>query len=535
MFAEDKYFLYLRLVGSNGQRISSTRSDKHKAEVEKSIKMSSQQSNHTHAEAEPMNAGNHDGKSDEGSDNSGIKLKKELGLHNGVAIIVGVIIGSGIFVSPKGVLIEAGSVGSSLIVWTLCGVVSLIGAMCYAELGTMILKSGADYAYINEAFGSLPAFLYLWVALLVIIPTGNAITALTFANYILQPIFPDCDPPDTAVRLLAALAITLLTFVNCANVKWANKVQIVFTVAKVAALVLIIIIGAVYLAKGNTKSFEDPWKNSNTEPGAIALSFYSGLFSYAGWNYLNFVTEELQNPYKNLPRAIWISMPLVTGVYVLANVAYFAVLTPEELLESNAVAVTFGGRMLGPMAWIMPVFVAASTFGGLNGAIFTSARLFFVGARQGHLPESLALINVKHYTPLPSLVFVCLMSLVMLCTSDVYVLINYTSFVESAFIGISIAGLLYLRWKQPDTFRPIRVSLVWPIIFSVICAFLILFPLFYSPFECLMGIIMTATGIPVYWLGVSWSKKPKLIRSWIQRFTISVQKLLYCVYQEKED
>ena len=154
--------------------------------------------------------GNTDTMVDSGSGSTSgdaVKLKKNLGLHNGVAIIVGVIIGSGIFVSPKGVLQEVGSVGGALLIWTLCGVISLIGALCYAELGTMILKSGADYAYIMKAFGPLPAFLYLWVALLIIIPTGNAITALTFAYYVLQPIFPTCDPPDSAVRLLAALSI----------------------------------------------------------------------------------------------------------------------------------------------------------------------------------------------------------------------------------------------------------------------------------------------------------------------------------------
>ena len=137
----------------------------------------------------------------------GVKLKNNLRLHNGIAIIVGVIIGSGIFVSPKGVLLEVGSVGGCLLIWAACGIISLIGAMCYAELGTAILKSGGDYAYIQEAFGPLPAFLFLWVALLIIIPTGNAITALTFAYYILQPIYTTCDPPVVAVRLLAALAI----------------------------------------------------------------------------------------------------------------------------------------------------------------------------------------------------------------------------------------------------------------------------------------------------------------------------------------
>lgn len=136
-----------------------------------------------------------------------VRLKKQLGVFNGVAMIVGIIVGSGIFVSPKGVLLEAGSVGSSLLIWAITGVVCGIGAMCYAELGTCITKSGADYSYIKESIGELPAFLYLWVCLAVIVPTGNAITALTFANYILQPGFPNCGSPDAAVTLLAALCL----------------------------------------------------------------------------------------------------------------------------------------------------------------------------------------------------------------------------------------------------------------------------------------------------------------------------------------
>lgn len=138
---------------------------------------------------------------------SGVKLKRELGLFNGIAIIVGIIVGSGIFVSPRGVLKSAGSVGLSLVIWVACGVLSTIGALCYAELGTSIPKSGGDYAYILEAFGPLPAFLYLWVALLIIMPVGNAIAALTLANYLLQGFYDGCQPPDDAVRLIAALAI----------------------------------------------------------------------------------------------------------------------------------------------------------------------------------------------------------------------------------------------------------------------------------------------------------------------------------------
>jgi len=124
---------------------------------------------------------------------------------------------------------------------------------------------------------------------------------------------------------------------------------------------------------GSVESFQAPFEGSTTEPGKYALAFYSGLFSYSGWNYLNFVTEELKDPYKNLPRAIWISLPLITLIYALANMAYFAVMAPQEMLASDAVAVAFADRTLGVMAWVMPVFVACSTFGSLNGAIFTSS------------------------------------------------------------------------------------------------------------------------------------------------------------------
>ncbi|CAN7940238.1 unnamed protein product [Ixodes hexagonus] len=138
---------------------------------------------------------------------NGVQLKKELGLMNGVGMIVGVIIGAGIFVSPTGVLRYAGSSGMALVVWASCGLISMVGAVCYAELGTMIPKSGGDYAYIFTAFGPLPAFLFLWVALLIIQPTSNAIAGITFAKYILEPIYLGCAPPDNAVRLVAAVVI----------------------------------------------------------------------------------------------------------------------------------------------------------------------------------------------------------------------------------------------------------------------------------------------------------------------------------------
>ena len=152
------------------------------------------------------------GESTDSNNSTSVKLQRRLGLFNGVALIVGTIVGSGIFVSPKGVLRETGSVGVALIVWGVAGILCLLGALCFAELGTCIRKSGGQYAYMYTAFGPLPAFLYLWVFVLVIGPAANAVIALTFGYYALQPFYPSCDQPDAAVRLLAAVAICKYTF-----------------------------------------------------------------------------------------------------------------------------------------------------------------------------------------------------------------------------------------------------------------------------------------------------------------------------------
>lgn len=175
------------------------------------------------------------GRDGNGNTEKKIAMERRLGLVDGIAMIVGSIVGSGIFISPKGVLQSAGSAGLSIIVWALCGFISFVGAICYAELGTMINSSGGDYAYLGEAYGPLPAFLYLWAALLIIIPVSNAIIALAFANYILQPIWGACSPSDSAVRLVAAFAVGVLAYINCCNMRWVAKLQTVFMAAKVKA------------------------------------------------------------------------------------------------------------------------------------------------------------------------------------------------------------------------------------------------------------------------------------------------------------
>jgi len=455
-----------------------------------------------------------------------MKLKKSLTMWNGVAIIVGSIIGSGIFLTPKGVMAGAGSPGMAFVVWTLCGLLSMIGALCYAELGTTIVRSGGDYAYILEAFGPLPAFLQLWVNLIIIRPTAQAIVSMTFATYALQPFFPTCENPDAAVRLLAAICICILCFVNANNVRWATRIQDIFTAAKLLALVIIILTGLVVICMGNTEYFENAFEGTTKDVGEVSLSIYSGLFAYAGWNFLNFVTEEMKDPYRDMPRAIYVAVPIVCVVYILANVAYLAVLSPEIIKESDAVAVLFGDKVFGVMAWIVPVFVSLSCFGGVNGLLFTSGRLFFVGAQEGHLPDLVAMIHTRKYTPMPAILSTGFLSLLMLFSDDMWVLINYMSFVQWLSVGMSIVALLYLRWKRPEMPRPIKFNIMIPISFAIAVLFLLIIPLYQVPKDTGMGLICVLTGIPVYLIGVAWKGKPKIFNRYVRNITRLSQKMM---------
>lgn len=461
-----------------------------------------------------------------------IRMKKELGLLEGVAVILGIIFGSGIFISPKGIIQEVDSIGFSLVVWVLCGLLSMIGAICYAELGTTVPKSGGDYAYINEAFGPLPAFLYLWAANLIFVPTTNAIMGLTFANYVIQPFFPNCDIPKVAVTLIATITISSLSYLNGYNVKATTKIQNVFMFCKVGALIVVILVGVVWMCMGHMENFNNTFEGSTTNPGKIAKAFYSGIFSYSGWNYLNFMTEELKNPYINLPRAIFISIPLVTVIYVLANMSYLSVLTPDAMKASDAIAVTFGNRVMGKAAWIIPVMVAVSAFGGLSVHVMASSRMLFVGARNGHFPSFLSHLSVTRLTPVASLVFLNILSVLMLGIGNIHKLITYCTIVESFFVMLSVAGLLYMRWKRPKLERPIKIWIGVPVIFVLLCFFLIVMPCVEAPYEVGMGVLITLSGIPAYYLGVCWTEKPLWFQNVMWQITVVCQKLFIAA---KED
>ncbi|KAL7016445.1 hypothetical protein ACKWTF_010030 [Chironomus riparius] len=460
-------------------------------------------------------------------DGQEVTLKAKMTLVNGITVIVGSIIGSGIFVSPTGVLKYTGSVNMALVVWVISGLFSMVGAYCYSELGTMIKKSGADYAYIMTTFGPFMAFLRLWVECMIVRPCSQAIVALTFSVYVLKPIFPECDPPESVSRMLAMCCILLLTFVNCYSVKMATRVQDYFTYAKLLALFIIIAFGMYLLALGNVQYFT--FDDTKTEVTSLALSFYSGLFAYNGWNYLNFIIEELKDPVKNLPRAIAISCTLVTVVYVFTNVSFYTILSPSEVLGSEAVAVTFADKAFGMFAWTIPLFVAMSTFGAVNGILLTSSRLFYAGAVEGQMPEILTMIQVQKFTPTPAVLAISLLSMMYLFVRDIYALINYVGFATWLSIGVSVLCLPVLRYTQPDLVRPIRVNLFWPILYLLATVFVTVVPMYASPYETGYGCLMILTSVPVYFIFIAWKNKPKGFQKAMGSITQKLQKLLMVV------
>ncbi|XP_039898762.1 b(0,+)-type amino acid transporter 1 isoform X5 [Simochromis diagramma] len=434
-----------------------------------------------------------------GHDTHGLNLQREVGLIGAVSFIGGTMIGSGIFISPQYVLSTIGSPGASFIIWSCCGLIAMLGGLCYAELGTIIPESGAEYIYILRTAGKVVAFMFVFSFIVVMRPASGTGVALSFAEYAVAPFYSGCTPPQLAVKLMAAVSILVLAIINCLSVRLATGIQVVTMAVKVVALVVIILGGIVMLFQGRTENFEDSFEGTNAGVSSIGIAFYQGLWSYDGWNTLNYLTEEVKHPEVNLPRAVLIAISLVTTLYLLVNVSYLAVMTPKELVSSSAVAVTWGNKVLGSWGWVMSVAAALSAFGSLNGTFFSGGRVCFVAAREGHMPDILSMAHVHRLTPSPALIFTTIISLVVLIPGDFQSIVNYFSFSAWFFYAIVLSGLIYLKIKKKDLPRSYKVPIVIPILVLIAAIFLVLAPIIDNPqIEYLYVALFILSGIVVY-------------------------------------
>uniref|UniRef100_A0A672GJG0 b(0,+)-type amino acid transporter 1 n=1 Tax=Salarias fasciatus TaxID=181472 RepID=A0A672GJG0_SALFA len=467
----------------------------------------------------------------------GLKIKREIGLIGGIALISGTMIGSGIFMSPQFVLSYVGSPGASLLIWTISGIVSMLAALSYTELGTIIPESGGDFIYILRIYGPFPAFFAAYTMVLVLKPFAAAALSIGIAEYAAAPFYTDCSPPTVVVKCAAAFSLFLVVIINVLNVRLAIRIQVIFLVAKVLALTTIVVGGLVKLSQ-STDMIVENLKVENSFTGTqfslstFGMAFSQGLWSYSGWYSLSYVTEELKRPEVNLPRAAVIAISLVTSLYLLVNVSYLSVMTPRELMSSTAVAVTWGNKVLGSWGWIMSLAAALSAFGSLNGSFFSGGRVCFVAAREGHMPDILSMAHVHRLTPSPALIFTTTVSLIVLIPGDFKSIVNYFSFTAWIFYGITLSGLIYLKIKKPELPRPysVGVPIIVPILALIAAVFLVLAPIIDNPqIEYLYVTLFIVSGVIFYIPFIHYKVCPRLLN----KLTVFLQLFLEVAPTEK--
>uniref|UniRef100_A0A452IE91 Solute carrier family 7 member 13 n=1 Tax=Gopherus agassizii TaxID=38772 RepID=A0A452IE91_9SAUR len=451
-----------------------------------------------------MGKGKHDYLKEEvrGNENDRMQLKRTIGYFDGVNFIIGTIVGAGIFVSPTGVLqYSLLNVGVALSIWTACGVISLMGALCYAELGTALPLSGGEYSHIKRALGSLPAFIFIWTAMFTK-PASNATRALLFAEYATQPFYGVCHAPELLKKCLALTVLWSLGILNGRSVKMATWVQTVFTVLKMMALSVIGIGGIVLLVRGrkeNLVRFENAFSSEIPDASQIAEAFFQGLYAYGGWWSLNYMAEEMINPSRNIPLTVMTALPAVTLFYLLVNISYLTVLTPKEIVSSVAVAVTWADRVIPSVAWVIPVSVAASIFGALNSSMFTLGRLSYAGSQSGHLPVLISMLNVHYWTPAPAMIFSTIIASIFIIPADLITLTNYFGFSVWLMVGLTCASLIVLRYREPTLQRPYKVFLPVAFVMVAVSLFLVLAPIVWAPkMQYIYALLFMLGGLLVY-------------------------------------
>jgi APA family basic amino acid/polyamine antiporter len=450
-------------------------------------------------------------------------LVKALGLTDATTLVMGSMIGSGIFIVSADIARQVDSPGLLIMVWLIAAALTIAAALSYGELAAAMPHAGGQYVYLREAFGPLAGFLYGWTLFLVIQTGTIAAVAVAFAKY--TGVFvPWISAQNYLVgsgkvglntqQLLAIAVLVLLTAVNTRGIRTGATVQNVFTFAKVASLLALVGFG--FLLGRNTQAvetnFNDFWRHADWGFNTIRLvgvAMVGSLFSSDAWNNVTFTAGEVRNPKRNLPLSLALGVGVVSLLYIACNFVYLNVLTldaiktaPEERVATAAAAVMFG-----PVAvQLMAAAIMVSTFGCLNGMILAGARVYYTMARDGLFFERVGTLDPQHHTPVTSLGIQCVWAVLLTLSGTYGDLLDYVIFAVLLFYMLTIAGLFVLRRTRPDMERPYRAFgyPVVPAAYIVVAGVIEFLLLAYKPNYTFPGLVIVLLGVPVFFL---WRKK----------------------------
>ncbi|MGD0297807.1 MAG: amino acid permease [Bryobacteraceae bacterium] len=442
------------------------------------------------------------------------ELKRDLGIWSAAAIVVGTVIGSAIFLVPNDMVKSVGSPAMVFAVWIFGGMLTLFGALSYAELAAALPQAGGEYVYLREAYGPLWAFIYGWTQMWVAKSGSIATLATGFFIYLANfrpemnavwvvvplPLGESGQPLEIRYgQLLAMGVIVVLALINYFGVKVSGDLQVIVTILKVGLIAGIIVIGL-----GTGHGSVANYHTSIPAPGGITGFFaalVAALWAYDGWNNVSMVASEIRDPQRNLPRSLIAGTLVVIAIYLLANLAYFYVLPAAEVASSARVAAETMRRILGSFgANAVSIVAMISIFAALNGSILSGSRVPFAMARDGLFFRRVAFVHPQHRTPSVSILALSAWGALLVLSGRYSQLYTYVIFASVILYGMATAAVIVLRFKRPEMPRPYRTlgyPLV-PVVFVLAIACLVVSTLLKSPRESLMGVGLVALGLPFY-------------------------------------
>jgi APA family basic amino acid/polyamine antiporter len=441
-----------------------------------------------------------------------VELKRALGPWAAAAMVVGTVIGSGIFLVPKTMIRNVGTVEAVYGVWVIGGLLSLAGALSYAELAAALPEAGGEYAFLREAYGPLWGFLYSWTQMWVAKSGSIATLATGFFLYLTNffeplkgvfytvplPIGPNGGPLEIQYGQLFAIALILgLGWLNYYGVKVGGDVQVAVTGIKVALIAAIVFAGLFF---GNAHPADPVPAAPLTFSGVIA-ALVAALWAYDGWNNVSMVSSEIKDPQENLPRALIGGTLTVIGIYLVANAAYFHVLKPSEVAGGTRVAAEMMDKIFGGSgASAVSIAAMISIFAALNGSILSGSRVPYAAARDGYFFEAIARVNPRYQTPGMSIIVLNLWAALLVLSGKYDDLFNLVIFASWILYGMTAAAVPVLRWRRPDLVRPYR-TLGYPfvpVLFIIAACVLLVTTAIERPRESLIGIGLIVLGLPFY-------------------------------------